>query len=156
MHTVPRSLPSVFLISTLVGALGLFPSQRRRATERNQKYDGHLMSAGNEGEQDHGLVSVIIACYNCENTIDACLASVYAQEYRPIQVCIHDDGSSDTSTDLIRHWLNLSTPGRDSELKAQLKAVVDTKSEGEEDRPDDVIAALRASRASKEWVTSGI
>lgn len=44
-------------------------------------------------EQD--LVSVVIPCYNKERFLSSCLESVFGQEYRPLEVIIVDDGSSD-------------------------------------------------------------
>jgi glycosyltransferase involved in cell wall biosynthesis len=41
------------------------------------------------------FVSVIIPRHNQERFLPACLESVTEQEYRPIEVIIVDDGSSD-------------------------------------------------------------
>lgn len=43
------------------------------------------------------LISVIVPVYNREDYILECLESVYNQKYRPIEVVIVDDGSTDNS-----------------------------------------------------------
>ncbi len=48
------------------------------------------------------LVSIVIVNYNGEEFIEACLRSVWAQEYRPIEVIVVDNGSHDRSIELIR------------------------------------------------------
>ena len=40
-------------------------------------------------------VSVIIPCYNCEETIDKCLDSLEAQTYKDFQLVAVNDGSTD-------------------------------------------------------------
>ena len=48
--------------------------------------------------------SVVIPCYNCAATIDATLASIYAQTLSPFEIITVDDGSADaTLTVLKRH-----------------------------------------------------
>jgi glycosyltransferase involved in cell wall biosynthesis len=42
-------------------------------------------------------VSVIVPCYNAEKTLRACLESAFAQSYRPLEVLVVDDGSTDSS-----------------------------------------------------------
>lgn len=39
------------------------------------------------------LVSVVIPVFNGERFLDATLASVFAQDYRPIEVIVVDDAS---------------------------------------------------------------
>lgn len=47
------------------------------------------------------LVSVVIVHYNGETLLDACLASVFAQPYRPIEVILVDNGSQDGSCAMV-------------------------------------------------------
>jgi glycosyltransferase involved in cell wall biosynthesis len=50
--------------------------------------------------QDKELVSVIIPVYNCELYLAEAIESVFNQTYRPIEVIIVDDGSTDKSADV--------------------------------------------------------
>ena len=49
-------------------------------------------------------VSVVIPCYNGENTIDRAVASVFSQGYADIEVIVVDDGSTDNSKYRILAW----------------------------------------------------
>jgi GT2 family glycosyltransferase len=51
------------------------------------------------GPAGHPLISVIIVNYNGASVLPACLASVYRQPYRPIEVILIDNGSTDGSVD---------------------------------------------------------
>lgn len=42
-----------------------------------------------------GMISVIIPCYNCENTVENSLKSIENQTYKSIEVILIDDGSKD-------------------------------------------------------------
>ena len=50
------------------------------------------------------LVSVVIPVYDGERFIDACLASVFAQDHRPFEVIVVDDGSTDGTAQRLAHW----------------------------------------------------
>ncbi len=47
-------------------------------------------------------VSVIIACYNEERMIGACLSSLEKQDYKPLEILVVDDGSTDTTPEIIK------------------------------------------------------
>jgi glycosyltransferase involved in cell wall biosynthesis len=49
-------------------------------------------------------ISVIIPCYNHAETIERCLASVFAQTHRDLEVIVVDDGSTDASADLLKRF----------------------------------------------------
>jgi glycosyltransferase involved in cell wall biosynthesis len=53
------------------------------------------------------LVSVIIPVYNCANYLAAALNSVLSQTYRPIEVIVVDDGSTDCSADIVQAYPNV-------------------------------------------------
>src|ERR1700758_2302401 len=51
------------------------------------------------------LVSVIIPTFNRVHLLPQALGSVFAQNYRPIEVIVVDDGSTDGTSDLLlRDW----------------------------------------------------
>jgi glycosyltransferase involved in cell wall biosynthesis len=51
-----------------------------------------------------GLVSVIITCYNQARFLGQAIDSVLAQSYRPVQIIVVDDGSSDDTPHLISNY----------------------------------------------------
>jgi len=57
--------------------------------------------------QEQPLVSVIIPVYNREKFLAAAVDSVFAQTYRPIQVIIDDDGSTDQSGAIARSFADV-------------------------------------------------
>lgn len=52
-----------------------------------------------------GLASVLIPAYNAGETITATLDSVAKQIYRPVEVILIDDGSTDQTHALIQDWI---------------------------------------------------
>jgi len=54
-------------------------------------------------------VSVIIPCYNVEQYIAECIASVQHQSYRDIEIICVDDGSSDRTVEIIRSIIQSSS-----------------------------------------------
>jgi len=53
----------------------------------------------------HDLVSVVIPCYNSEETIVACIESVRNQTYKTVEILIIDDGSTDHSSERITTYM---------------------------------------------------
>lgn len=50
------------------------------------------------------MISVVVPVYNLEKYIAECLDSILAQTYRDIEVVVVDDGSSDSSAEIIRRY----------------------------------------------------
>ena len=66
--------------------------------------------------EERPLVSVIIPVYNGARFLRAALESVFAQTYRPIEVIVVDDGSSDDSAGIAQsfaevHYLRQENQG---------------------------------------------
>lgn len=53
------------------------------------------------------LASVIIPVYNCEKYLAEAIESVLTQTYRPIEVIVVDDGSTDGSADIARGFASV-------------------------------------------------
>ena len=50
------------------------------------------------------LISIVIPAYNAAPFLAGTLASVFAQDHRPIEVILVDDGSSDETLALAKAW----------------------------------------------------
>lgn len=50
------------------------------------------------------LVSVIVPVYNVENYINKCIESIAGQTYKNLEICLVDDGSTDSSGEYCDKW----------------------------------------------------
>lgn len=78
-------------------------------------------------------ISVVIATYNCAETLQDCLDSIYAQTYPDIDIVVIDGGSKDATVQVIRsneeylgYWI--SEPDRGI-YDAWNKAIIQAKGE---------------------------
>jgi glycosyltransferase involved in cell wall biosynthesis len=76
-----------------IGLLDAF----HQALQRRRDSPGRPPSEGN-----HPLISVIIPVYNGERFIAAAMESVFAQDYRPLELIVVDDGSTDRTREIVR------------------------------------------------------
>jgi len=53
---------------------------------------------------ESGLASIIIPTFNREKLLDETLASAIAQTYRPIEIIVVDDGSTDNTPSVVDRW----------------------------------------------------
>ncbi|MBX2896429.1 MAG: glycosyltransferase [Cyclobacteriaceae bacterium] len=51
------------------------------------------------------IVTIICVCYNQARFVVEALDSVVAQTYQPIELIVIDDGSTDGSPEIIKHWI---------------------------------------------------
>lgn len=58
-------------------------------------------------EQNFGLISIIMAAYNAENTIEKAVMSVMAQTYTQFELIIINDCSTDKTLSIIKSLKNL-------------------------------------------------
>lgn len=65
-----------------------------------------------------GLVTVVIPLYNRREYIADALNSAWTQTYRPIEIIIVDDGSTDDSADIARAWIDCHE--KDSKFERRL------------------------------------
>ena len=55
-------------------------------------------------QYEHGLVSVIIPTHNRSQLLKEAMGSVYSQTYRPIEMIVVDDGSTDCTAETVKEW----------------------------------------------------
>lgn len=60
----------------------------------------------------HDLISIVVPVYNCEKYLEECLESLCSQTYKNIEIICVDDGSTDSSVDLLK-----SIAEKDSRVK---------------------------------------
>lgn len=86
------------------------------------------------------LVSVVIPMYNAEDWIVGLLESILSQTYRNIEIILVDDGSTDTSTEIVSMFSR-----RDSEInlrviRQQNSGVSEARNEGVRHSSGDLLA----------------
>jgi glycosyltransferase involved in cell wall biosynthesis len=57
-----------------------------------------------QGDSDHSLVSVVIACYNGERYLQETIESALAQSHPEVEVIVVDDGSTDGSSEIAQKF----------------------------------------------------
>lgn len=60
-------------------------------------------------QSDFGLISIIMAAYNAENTIEEAIYSVLNQTYRNFELLVIDDCSTDRTKELVQHMAALDS-----------------------------------------------
>lgn len=56
-----------------------------------------------------GLISVIVPVYNAEKYLNKCVSSILEQKYQNLEVLLIDDGSTDNSYNICKHYEELDT-----------------------------------------------
>ncbi|MBI3782338.1 MAG: glycosyltransferase family 2 protein [Deltaproteobacteria bacterium] len=96
-------------------------------------------SAGDRTAPEAALVSCIVPVFNCERYLRAALDSIFAQSYRHIEVIVVDDGSSDSTPEIIDSYV-----GRIVALRQENAGPATTRNRGIEVAAGDFIAFLDA------------
>lgn len=60
-----------------------------------------------ESKTSYPLVTIAIPCYNHELYVEECIRSVLAQDYENIELIIIDDGSKDSSVEVVKKFVDL-------------------------------------------------
>ncbi|MHC4593037.1 MAG: glycosyltransferase family 2 protein, partial [Planctomycetota bacterium] len=98
---------------TACTARGDMEAIRRAMDYWPMKGDVHWMAEGFEP----GLVTVVIPTHNRAQLLAQALASVQAQTYRPIELIVVDDGSTDDTPDLMQGWAQECSGDKQFELR---------------------------------------
>src|SRR6266568_3099891 len=96
-NTLLQYLPFVAL--TVSALVALWQSYRAHRTVRETHPPGEVPLPGSPPH-----VSIIVPVRNEEATIDACVASLLAQDYPDFDVTLIDDGSTDATPHLVAGW----------------------------------------------------
>ena len=88
-------------------------------------------------DRDTPLVSVVIPVYNGEPFIADCLQSVHEQTYRPLEVIVVDDGSTDRSLEIVKR-----SPGEIKIITQQHRDVSGARNAGIREAAGAYIALL--------------
>lgn len=54
--------------------------------------------------KNNPLISIIISAYNAENKINKCISALLNQTYKPIEVIVVDDGSTDKTKEIVKKF----------------------------------------------------
>jgi glycosyltransferase involved in cell wall biosynthesis len=96
------------------------------------------------------LVSVVLPSYNHRRFVNNAIRSVFRQTYRPIELIIIDDGSSDGSAETIREFLNDTPPPKGISVdfsSRKNRGAPATINEGIEKASGDYVAILNSDDA---------
>lgn len=63
-----------------------------------------IVIGGNDRMENIGLISIIMAAYNAEKTIDRAIASVLAQTYREFELIVVNDCSKDQTRQIVQKY----------------------------------------------------
>lgn len=88
------------------------------------------------------LVTVVIPAYNAEKTIDATLRSVRSQTHTELEVLVVDDGSGDSTRDIVRR--HSAEDGRIRLIEQANQGVAAARNRGIAEARGDLVAPLDA------------
>src|SRR5512147_150058 len=80
------------------------PLQRLRVDTRLQPVVAPSFTKPNSDSADPTLVSVLVCAYNAGPLIERTLESLFAQTYRPLEIIVVDDGSTDNTWRILQSY----------------------------------------------------
>jgi len=83
--------------------LGKSKTTQKKSKQNNAMIITQELSMKTQTSHKKPLISVIIPCYNSADTLAVTVKSVQQQSYRPLEVIIINDGSTDSSSTLADH-----------------------------------------------------
>lgn len=93
-------------------------------------------------QDNSSIISVILPVYNAESYIAQCLRSLQTQTYRQLQIIVVDDGSTDSSVELVQNIALTDT--RISLIKQEHKGQSAARNEGLKHASGQYVAFLDA------------
>lgn len=94
-------------------------------------------------------ISIVVAAYNAEQTIEECLTSLIEQPVREIEIIVIDDGSTDATADIVSNFTSTEIPIR---LYSQTNAGPSAaRNHGVSKARADLIAFMDADDLSLPW-----
>lgn len=110
-YALPRLMlgSDLLNIETSITLSHVWPGRSKRKTE-NLTVDKKNAAAPLYGrpnmfaEVRKGWVSVVVPTYNRGCLVIGALESIFQQTYRPIEIAVVDDGSTDNTADVVREW----------------------------------------------------
>jgi glycosyltransferase involved in cell wall biosynthesis len=117
---------------------------------RNSGFEPGLAGCGTTVVDQGPLVSVIIPCYNGEAFLEEAIESALAQTYRPVEVIVVDDGSTDRSPAIAHRF-----PVR--YLRQYNRGLTETRNRGIRESKGDYVVFLDADdRLRPEGIEAGV
>lgn len=111
--------------------------QAEMLSELQRRKIENIIVLAREGEQQDKLpkISVIVPVYNVEKYLEACLFSIVTQEERDIEIICINDGSTDSSGEILKSWAD-----RDSRIR-----IIEKKNSGQAAARNSGLASARGS-----------
>ncbi len=110
-HFVKKALPRIGQLSACVAKLRLAPDGGWQPARQNRSSEAAPPVLEMSEDFEEGLVSVITPTCNRAWIIEETLGSVRQQSYRPIEVVVVDDGSTDETEEVVRAFAESSAEG---------------------------------------------
>lgn len=105
---------------------------------------------------DNPLLSIILPCYNEEDVLQNCLDCIKKQTYLKYEIIIIDDGSADSSAEIIKNFINNNKIIRIKLLKGQHQGPGTARNIGASQAKGKILVFIDADVHIKEDYLEGI